>query len=65
MNEGHLPGMQVDAPAGVRPRRPVFQIALDMAPDGRKLGPDLMVAAGLQLDFQEVIALEAEKGAGR
>jgi len=61
MDERYLPGMQVDAPAGVRARRPVFQVALDMAPNRGELGPYLVVAAGFKLDFQQMVPLEAEE----
>jgi len=53
--------MKVNPPAGIGPRRAVFQVPLDVTPDGGKLGPDLVVAPGVQLDLQQVVALQAQK----
>ncbi len=61
MNKRDLPGVKVDASAGIRPRCPVFQVALDMAPYGGELGTYLVVAARFKLDFQDVVPLEAEE----
>src|SRR5271169_3292548 len=53
--------MQVDSAPRVGPGRPVFQVTLDVTAYGMKLRPDLVMAPGMQLYRQHMIALQAEK----
>ena len=55
MNESDAAGMQRDAAVAVRARGAVLQVAADRAADLRQLRPDLVVATGQQLDFEQVV----------
>ena len=57
MEEGDAAGVEGDAAVGVGARGAVFEVALDGAADRGKLTADLMMTAGQQLDFDQVVTV--------
>lgn len=57
MGEHDFVGMQTDAAVGIGAREAVLEVSLDMHPAGGKLGPDLVVSSGQQVDVIELISL--------
>ena len=57
MEEGDAAGVEGDAAVGVGARSAIFEIAFDGTADGRELAADLVVTAGQQLDFDQMVTV--------
>ena len=55
--EGDVAGVEADAAVGVRAGGAVFEVAFDGAADGGELAADLMMAAGEELDFDQMVTV--------
>ena len=61
MDEADASGMKGDAAIRVGSCRPVFKVSLDMYPEGRQLGADLVMPAGMEVNLKEMIMVRGCK----
>ena len=61
MDQGDAVRLEADAAVGIRTRRAVLEVALDRAAHVGELAADLVVPAGQQFHFDEMIAVRVGK----